>query len=146
MAAERVLSVAPAQPTVSNGFMLTGGSLLKPPSVSGAPGPLTDLEALMPSATPASDEALKRRVNSLEENNAVLQHRVGQLEAAVAVLARLVEHPLVKQALDGQDEPGELLSRKRQARQCLAPPRTLSLYREIESLNRGESTKKPSLF
>jgi len=105
--AERVLSVAPAQPTVSNGFMLTGGSLLKPPSVSGAPGPLTDLEALMPSATPASDEALKRRVNSLEENNAVLQHRVGQLEAAVAVLARLVEHPLVKQALDGQDEPDE---------------------------------------
>eukprot|EP00951_Prasinocladus_malaysianus_P042766 scaffold523944_cov35-Prasinocladus_malaysianus.AAC.1 len=59
----------------------------------------------MPGSSNAVEtEALRRRVSSLEESNGLLQHRVGQLEAAVAVLARLVEHPLVQEALDGGGE------------------------------------------
>lgn len=106
-AAERFLSTSLAPKP--DPYRLAGGAMLQPPQPVSRPPGVLDLEVLMPSGPPSAapvDEALRRRVSSLEESNATLQQRVTQLESAVAVLARLIDHPLVKQAINAHDEPG----------------------------------------
>lgn len=108
--AERVLNAAPEPKEIYRSVSSLAVAQRPPQRIdtqAEPPQPKTIRPAQTADASAAADraEALRQRVVSLEETNAMLNYRVSQLEGAVAVLARLVDHPLVQEALEGQVQP-----------------------------------------